>query len=176
MEAMVQAKTLGQQTLFAISSALALSIAGMASAAAFTAEQASDGQTAYQQNCAQCHGANLEGTEAPGLKGQDVMGNWDTAAGLYDFISVAMPPAQPGQLGQDTYLNIVAYIMRENGASAGDQPLSGDPAKLAAISLVAETKDGAAAALANQETTIEAGDTNVPQAFTWGKTLPQYQK
>ncbi len=175
----MQATFFGRRVVLAITSAVTMGVAtaGSLMAAGFTAEQAESGQTEYAQQCAQCHGVRLEGTEAPGLLGQDVMGNWDTAGGLYDFISVAMPPAQPGQLGEDAYLNIVAFIMRENGAQAGDEPMVADEEKLAAISLVAETKDGAAAlAQANQETTIESGDTNVPQAFTWGKELPQFKQ
>lgn len=174
----MQATFFGRRVVLAITSALAMATAtaGSLSAAGFTAEQATQGQTEYAQQCAQCHGTRLEGTEAPGLMGQDVMGNWDTAGGLYDFISVAMPPAQPGQLGEAAYLNIVAFIMRENGAQPGDEPMVADEEKLAAISLVEETKAGAASVLANQETTIEAGDTNVPQAFTWGKELPQYKQ
>lgn len=170
------AKLSGRSLVLAIASATTLTLASTTQlvAAGFTAEQATAGQPAYQSSCAQCHGARLEGPEAPGLFGQDVMGNWDTAGGLYDFISVAMPPAQPGQLGEDAYLNIVAYVMQQNGAEAGDTALTVD--NMADVSLVAETKDGAAKlALANQETAIEAGDTNVPQAFTWGKELPQFK-
>ncbi|MFB9224848.1 c-type cytochrome [Paracoccus cavernae] len=176
MEAQVPAKLFGRTTVLAITSAVTMTFASSSTivAAGFTAEQATAGQTEYQSNCAQCHGVRLEGPEAPGLFGQDVMGNWDTAGGLYEFISVAMPPAQPGQLGEPAYLNIVAYIMQQNGAEAGDTALT--TADMANVGLVAETKDGAAQlALANQETDIEAGDTNVPQAFTWGKELPQFK-
>lgn len=152
-------------------------------AAGFTAEQATAGKTAYDSNCAQCHGRQLEGPEAPGLAGQDVMQNWDSAGGLYDFISVAMPPSAPGLLGEDTYLDIVAYIMEFNGAAPGDTPLTADPDLLYSVSLAAETAAGAAsiaAAAADAGTpaasagTAPAGDatTVVPQAFTWGKQLP----
>lgn len=171
------AKILGRSNVLALSSAISMTLFAMGpvAAAGFTAEQATAGGTAYLSSCAQCHGRKLEGTEAPGLLGQDVMGNWSTAGGLYDFISVAMPPAEPGQLGEETYLNIVAYVMQQNGAEPGDKALT--TADMAAVDLVAETKEGAAKlALANQETTIEAGDTNVPQAFTWGKELPQFKK
>ncbi|MDC9823335.1 cytochrome c [Devosia sp. ZB163] len=147
-----------------------------AQAGGFTAEQAAAGETAYNANCAQCHGRQLEGTEAPALVGPDVMQNWDTAAGLFDFIRVAMPPSAPGQLGDETYLNIVAYIMKFNGAEPGDKPLTNDPALLASISLPAETAAGAssAAAAAPAEATPEAAEAApaVPQAFTWGKQLP----
>ena len=147
----------------------------------FTAEQAAAGQQSYNSQCAQCHGRQLEGPDAPGLAGQDVMGNWDTAGGLYDFISVAMPPSAPGQLGEETYVNIVAYIMQFNGAVAGDTPLTTD--RDYAVSLVAATSAGAASQAA---AALDAGGaaapadapdaapaaTSVPQAFTWGTALP----
>ncbi|MDP0928960.1 MULTISPECIES: c-type cytochrome [Paracoccus] len=172
------AKLFGRSAVLTITSAIAMTFSSSIPvfAAGFTSEQASTGQTDYQSNCASCHGVRLEGPEAPALFGQDIMGNWDTAGGLYDFISVAMPPAQPGQLGEETYLNIVAYIMQQNGAKPGDTAM--DTENMASIGLVAETKEGAAElALANQETAgEEEGDTNVPQAYTWGKELPKFKK
>ena len=156
----------------------AAAVATVASTAAFaadfTAEQAAAGKTAYMSNCAQCHGAQLEGPEAPGLFGQDVMGNWDTAGGMYDFISVAMPPAAPGQLGEETYLQIIAHIMSENGAEPSETALT--LANAPEVGLVAATKDGAAAkeALRAPAAGGEAEEKiEVPQAYTWGKELPQ---
>lgn len=169
------ATSLGRGSVFALAAAAALlSAPSSLFAGTFTAEQATAGDPAYQANCAQCHGAKLEGPEAPGLFGQDVMGNWDTAGGLYDFISVAMPPAAPGQLGEDAYLQIVAYIMRENGAEPSDQPLTLE--NMAEVSLVAETKDGVAAREAARGTGETEAKIEVPQAYTWGKELPQYNK
>jgi len=165
-------------TQLAVAAAIAGAVAaGPAFAGGFTAEQAAAGETAYNSNCAQCHGKQLEGPDAPGLAGPDVMQNWATAGGLYDFIHVAMPPSAPGQLGDETYLNIIAYIMKFNGAEPGDQPLTTDPDQLAAISLPAETAAGAAAAApaaaATPDTTTAAAPAAaVPQAFTWGKQLP----
>lgn len=141
-------------------------------AGGFTAAQAEAGKTAYNANCAQCHGFQLEGPEAPGLVGADVMGNWETPGGLFDFISVAMPPSAPGQLGTDAYLEIIAYIMEFNGAQPGDEPLVHDEEKLAAISLTAETAAGPAAGGSASASAAPAADTNVPQAFTWGRQLP----
>ena len=146
--------------------------ASSALAGGFTAEQATAGKIAYDSQCSQCHGRQLEGPDAPALAGPDIMQNWHTAAGLYDFISVAMPPSAPGLLGEETYLNIVAYIMQFNGAQPGDTPMTADPDALAAISLVAETSGGAApaadaAAPASAEPVVK-----VPQAYTWGKQLP----
>ena len=149
--------------------AAAYSVTGVASADGFTAEQAEAGRSAYNTSCAHCHGYQLEGPEAPGLVGRDVMQNWDTAGGLYDFISVAMPPEQPGELGEETYLNIVAYIMSFNGAEPGSEPMAlGD--QLYALSLAEQTAAGPAAAAQSDD--APAADTAVPQAFTWGKQLP----
>jgi mono/diheme cytochrome c family protein len=148
--------------------------AGIANAAGFTAEQATAGQTAYNANCAQCHGRQLEGPDAPGLYGMDIMQNWDSAGGLYDFIAVAMPPSAPGMLGEDAYLNIVAYIMQFNGAEPGDEPMVADEDKLYAISLAAEVQAGLAnspAAPATEAAPAAAGPA-VPQAYTWGMQLP----
>jgi S-disulfanyl-L-cysteine oxidoreductase SoxD len=149
----------------------------------FTAEQAEAGEQSYNSQCAQCHGRQLEGPDAPGLVGQDVMGNWDTAGGLFDFISVAMPPSAPGQLGEETYVNIIAYIMEFNGAVPDDTPLTSD--RDYAVSLVAETSagaaseaaaaldaGGAAAPAADAAAAPAAETTAVPQAFTWGTQLP----
>lgn len=149
--------------------AAAYSVTGIASADGFTAEQAEAGRSAYNTGCARCHGYQLEGPDAPGLVGRDIMQNWDTAGGLYDFISVAMPPEEPGELGEETYLNIVAYIMSFNGAEPGSEPMvAGD--ELYNISLAEQTAAGPAAA--TQTDAASSADTAVPQAFTWGKQLP----
>lgn len=165
---MIRQKIVGMTAAMAVGFGLAA--IAPASAAGFTEEQAIAGKKAYDSNCAQCHGFKLEGPDAPGLVGKDIMANWDTAGGLYDFISVAMPPVAPGKLGEEAYLNIVSYIMSYNGAQPGDEPMVYDEDKLAAISLVDETAAGPAGdAIADA---APSGDTNVPQAFTWGTQLP----
>lgn len=151
-------------------------LAGPAAADGFTAAQAEAGKGVFDSNCAQCHGFKLEGPDAPGLAGVDVMQNWDTAGGLYDFISVAMPPTAPGQLGEEAYLNIIAYIMSFNGAQPGEQPLTADTlptVKLAQASAADQASVAAAALDAGGAPAAAATtDTAVPQAFTWGKELP----
>jgi len=97
------------------------------------------------------------------------MQNWATAGGLYDFISVAMPPDAPGTLGENTYLDIIAYIMSFNGAEPGSAPLvKGDD--LYKISLSEQTSAGATAVASAAAAPEPAAA--VPQAFTWGKQLP----
>jgi len=95
--------------------------------APFTAAQAEAGRTAYQANCAGCHGADLGGrNDASALQGGLFMGSWGnrTTADLLGFMQGAMPPGNPGGLGEANYLNIAAFILEQNGARAGQQALA----------------------------------------------------
>ena len=157
---------------FGRASLLCLTSLALAPAAgfAFTQEQADAGKTAYEANCAACHGFRAEGGEAPSLSGVDVMGNFATGAGLYDFFAFAMPPSAPGMLGDETYLNILARLLVLNGAEPDGTPLTADPDALEAVSLAGlGVRVASAAALAPDAPGM---GTNVPQAFTWGKELP----
>src|SRR5580658_9023623 len=110
--------------------ALAGILVGQQSATAvapYTAAQADAGRTAYQANCASCHGADLGGrNDAAQLAGSLFMGSFGgrTTADLFGFMRGAMPPGNPGGLGDATYLNIAAFILDSNGARPGAQPLT----------------------------------------------------
>jgi mono/diheme cytochrome c family protein len=156
---------LGKITRGAAGAAVAGLLAAAGPAGAFTAEQAQRGASQYNLQCGSCHGMQLEGREAPALRGTDTMQTYGTAEALYGYFSVAMPPTAPGRLGEETYLDIMAHILEVNGAAADDTALSTDA--LAAIDLAALTPPPAAAAAAEG-----APDTDVPQAFTIGKPLP----
>lgn len=161
----------GVKRLF-YASVLSLAAAGGGAANAladgFTAAQAAAGQTAYNSRCARCHGARLEGVEAPALSGRDVMQTFVTAGGLYDVISVAMPPDAPGMLGEKTYLDIIAYVMSFNGARPGDKALA--KSDLSRLSLARETAAGTPPPASAAAATSASG--RVPQAFTFGRLLP----
>ena len=95
----------------------------------FTAQQADEGRTAYQANCAGCHAADLSGIgNALPLAGLPFTGSWGnrTVGDLVGFMEGAMPPTNPGGLGDPTYLNITAFILQSNGARAGNQALTGN--------------------------------------------------
>jgi len=92
----------------------------------FTAAQSTAGRTAYNANCAVCHGNTLtNGTFGPPLAGQAFQGVWagKSARALYEA-SRAMPPASPRSLPDDAYTNIFAYILETNGVQAGSVPLA----------------------------------------------------
>jgi alcohol dehydrogenase (cytochrome c) len=95
----------------------------------FTAEQAAAGRTSYIANCSGCHLRDLRGTnEARSLTGGDFLGTWGerTAAQLIAYMQVTMPPppATPGSLGAQAYVNIAAFLLEANGAAAGGEPLT----------------------------------------------------
>ena len=96
-------------------------------AAPFTAAQATAGAAAYQTNCATCHQPDLKGQgTAPALSGPEFTGGWGTRTtrDLLTFIQLTMPPASPGALGAESYANITAFILQQNGARAGTQTLT----------------------------------------------------
>ena len=136
----------------------------------FTAQQAANGEAVFNANCSKCHGKNLQGVEAPGLTGPDVMGTWGTAQGMFGYFSVAMPPTAPGKLDKASYLAIMAHILDFNGAPAGTHELT--EADLPNIDLVAVTKGGASAAPDTSAASSSAEAPSVPQSFTHGKDLP----
>jgi alcohol dehydrogenase (cytochrome c) len=100
---------------------------GTNAAGPYTARQAASGRAVYQASCAGCHGADLGGQgSASALAGSLFMGSWGdrTTADLMGFLEGAMPPGNPGSLGEEAYLNVVAFILDSNGARPGTQPLT----------------------------------------------------
>ncbi len=102
--------------------------AGPAFAAGIYSEpQATRGEELYQQNCAVCHGAQLQGTPAAPLTGPAFSGRWEdgkhTLDDLYYIIRSLMPNTAPGSLTKAQYADIVAYILKANRDPAGEAEL-----------------------------------------------------
>ena len=97
---------------------------------AYTTAQADRGKTAFNTNCARCHGSSLEGNdEIPALSGAHLMVDFDgqTAGDLVHRIQTTMPMDAPGTLNMATVTDIAAYILQSNGVPAGKAELSSDP-------------------------------------------------
>jgi alcohol dehydrogenase (cytochrome c) len=93
----------------------------------YTAAQAATGRATYQASCSSCHAADLSGlNSASALAGGLFMSSWgDRSPGeLITFLEGAMPPGNPGSLGEQAYINVTAFILDYNGARAGNQPLT----------------------------------------------------
>ncbi len=93
----------------------------------YTARQANNGLSAYLGSCASCHVSDLAGrNEAPQLAGSNFMKTWRdrTISDLLTLIKTTMPPGDRGSLDQESYVNIVAFLLDANGAHAGNEPLT----------------------------------------------------
>jgi alcohol dehydrogenase (cytochrome c) len=93
----------------------------------YTAAQANAGRATYQANCSGCHAADLTGlNSASALAGGLFMSSWGdrTPGDLVAFLEGAMPPGNPGSLGEQAYIDVTAFILDFNGARAGNQPLT----------------------------------------------------
>jgi mono/diheme cytochrome c family protein len=93
----------------------------------FTAAQADRGASAYSQSCAMCHAEDMSGGGGiPALSGPEFAFGWKgkPAAALFDHISTRMPPGQEGSLTPQQYLDIMAAILRKNGAAPAGAELT----------------------------------------------------
>src|SRR5438477_11843944 len=85
----------------------------------FTAEQAKNGERSYQARCASCHGSDLHSTdpEAPDLTEGIIQFGWKekSLAEIFEQIRGTMPLRNPRSLDDQTYIDILAYILQFNG-------------------------------------------------------------
>jgi len=94
--------------------------------ALYTAAQASAGAQVYTQDCASCHGANLQGVAAPALAGKDFQKTAVTdkysVSILRTIATQNMPLSNPGSLSDTQYANVMAYLLAANCYPAGTKP------------------------------------------------------
>ena len=106
-----------------------------------TAEQADRGRIAYEANCVACHGPGLVGgSYGTPLTGAYFDGKWrgKSVGALYEHAQTKMPPSRPGTLPEETYADIVAYILQLNGVTAGTNELPSDTAALSGMTIPAK--------------------------------------
>lgn len=99
----------------------------------FTSAQAIGGGANYQRACASCHGAQLEGTSAPGLSGANFSWRDRPVSEFHAYIQDLMPADAPGTLSDAQVATIIAFIAQGNGMTAGDEPMPTDPAQLETV-------------------------------------------
>ena len=82
-------------------------------APSFTAAQAASGRATYTQNCASCHGANLDdGAFGPALRGPEFRASWFGRSADQLFTKLeTMPPAAPASIGAGRTAEVLAYLM-----------------------------------------------------------------
>jgi alcohol dehydrogenase (cytochrome c) len=93
----------------------------------FTAKQAEAGAHVYAENCAQCHDADLNGKNGPALIGVWFVDEWSSANRTIDdlrsYLKSNMPKAAPGSLSDAQYIDLTAFLLRENEYKPGKVPL-----------------------------------------------------
>ena len=96
----------------------------------YTAAQAARGEQTYMNICVSCHPA---GTYAQ----QAFRDKWNgaTVSALFEFVSNTMPKNEPGSLEPEEYAQVIAYVLKVNGAPVGKAPLPADSAALKKIRL-----------------------------------------
>jgi mono/diheme cytochrome c family protein len=90
------------------------------------------GQSVFSVSCAKCHGNTGQGGSGPALIGQgNSLSKYNTAQGLFNFMSSAMPLDAPGTLTHEQYLELLSYILVNNGVmQSGDMFMEGDLASV----------------------------------------------
>ena len=104
----------------------------------FTEAQAERGkQNFLTGRCGGCHKLDLSGDRGPALKGDDFLAHWDngSVATLYDKIRETMPPNAPNETTDDAKIDIVAYLLQQNGYPAGKAELRAEADGLGIIDL-----------------------------------------
>jgi glucose/arabinose dehydrogenase/mono/diheme cytochrome c family protein len=118
---------------FAILTILAVALVAVAQTSrsvgdgVYTSEQADRGNTAYVEECANCHGAQLGGgDETPALAGGKFLTTWRNRSvdELFERVRVSMPADRPGTLSRQNISDVLAYIFAANKLPAGTAELS----------------------------------------------------
>ncbi|MDQ2871797.1 MAG: cytochrome c [Candidatus Eremiobacteraeota bacterium] len=77
----------------------------------YTAAQVATGRTLFSQQCASCHGAQLQGVSAPALRGSSFAHANLSVSQIRTIVTQQMPLSAPGSLKPDQYAAIMAYIL-----------------------------------------------------------------
>ena len=111
----------------------------------YTDSQAERGDILYQENCASCHGLQLEGTEiAPSLLGNTLTAKWNNRSldELFDYQQALMPMNSPGGFDRQQNADILAYIFQQSNFPSGksELPINQDAQRRIIILLTAPSK------------------------------------
>jgi quinoprotein glucose dehydrogenase len=91
----------------------------------YASAQAERGKTAFDSYCAGCHSSDLTGGQGPALSGGTFMQRWDfrNVNQLFTEMKTRMPRNDPSSLTDNTYVDIVSFILKANAFPAGSDEL-----------------------------------------------------
>jgi mono/diheme cytochrome c family protein len=92
----------------------------------FTAEQAARGKATFATTCAACHGADLNGLSGPALKTDVFLNHWMEGSLDALFARVKSMPPNRANLGDSTYVDLLAFLLDANAFPAGTQELNAE--------------------------------------------------
>ena len=84
----------------------------------YTSRQASRGNGLFRDNCVSCHSSSE-------FAGSSFERRWRnrSVGDIYEFILYSMPDDNPGGLPEQTYADIIAYLLELNDFPAGESEL-----------------------------------------------------
>lgn len=112
--------------LLATATALAVAMASSAQdeetsvqAGVYTQEQAERGETLFNETCMVCHQPEEFSTGG-------YMDGWSGMSlnDLVEFIRSTMPEDNPGRLKRQEYIDIVAFLLQQNGLPTGESEMA----------------------------------------------------
>ena len=117
---------------------LALGGLAMATDGLYTNEQANRGRDVFRSDCASSHREDLNGRKTDGgppLRGMEFRNKWrgQRVTEILRPAEELMPAQHPGTLGAKVYVDVIAYLLQQNGAPEGDLELPTDPTLLKGI-------------------------------------------
>ncbi len=94
----------------------------------YTEGQAGRGQEAFGRACSRCHNVS-------DFTSDTFLGSWEgsSALDLFTLVQKSMPQDNPGSLEPKEYLDVIAYVFRENKFPAGTGELDNEAEKLKLI-------------------------------------------
>jgi len=106
----------------------------------FNKEQVERGRTAYNAQCARCHGETMGGGEnSPALVDEVFFTIWNgkTVGELVEYVRVTMPSDGPGKISRRHCIDMAAYLLSANGFPTGEHEL---PTELDALNQITITR------------------------------------
>jgi mono/diheme cytochrome c family protein len=102
----------------------------------FTDQQASRGEQTYKKSCAPCHKDDHFGDSGtPALAGPEFINrfNGSSVDDILQTVRASMPQDAPDSLGTAAYVDLIAHLLKVNGAAPGAGELPQDRAALKQI-------------------------------------------